>query len=675
MPGHSYGWTRPRWGAAIGEPVFHPPRRLLRALPPAADMRSAMPPIYDQGQLGSCFPAGTRIRMADGSNKPIETVRLLDEVLTAEGRTGKVLHTMARPEARGLIHLKLWGHNFLRLTAEHPVLTTRGYVAAGQLSRDDWVALPRYLPARTVLLVTEQHVTWRERIRNCGKRNYAGVSGRGGVSVSVKAVPDVIRLTPAFGRILGLFLSEGNTDKNKVVWTFSAEEEHTLATELVRLLGSELGIEGRIQRRGNGAVKVNVYGTAWAKLFESLCSTGAGMKRLHQDISSGPTDFMDAMLQGWLDGDGHHAERGWGGVSISHDLALSMYDIAQALGRRPVINWGKATESPGVKVRQPRWTVEMASQSDNWRVRQIDSHVWRKVRGVEEEEFSGYVFNLSVEGDESYVAEGIGVHNCTANACAGAVQYDEGAEGVSPTVMPSRLFQYYNSRLIEGTTGQDAGATIQDSVKSVVQYGFAPEALWPYDVSQFATAPPQSVYQAAAGEKVTDYAAVVQTLDAIRGTLAGGRPVLYGFDVPQEFESVGPDGVMTMPPASFTPLGGHANLLVGYSDTMSANGLTGYFVTRNSWGTSWGQAGYGYMPYAFITGASCSDFWVINTVPAPAPGPTPPPPPPPTPPPPGPGQIVGGFHLARRSPAGQPILWAHPKVTLEAGNYDVSGPV
>lgn len=46
-------------------------------------------PVLDQGSLGSCFPPGTLVRMSDGSERPIEDVRLLERVLTAEGGSGR----------------------------------------------------------------------------------------------------------------------------------------------------------------------------------------------------------------------------------------------------------------------------------------------------------------------------------------------------------------------------------------------------------------------------------------------------------------------------------------------------------------------------------------------------------------------------------------------------------
>ena len=63
-------------------------------------------------------------------------------------------------------------------------------------------------------------------------------------------------------------------------------------------------------------------------------------------------------------------------------------------------------------------------------------------------------------------------------------------------------------------------------------------------------------------------------------------------------------------------LGGHAVSIVGYDDTMPVDGRSpGRFIVRNSWGTSWGDNGYFYMPYDVLkTPGMASDFWLISAV-------------------------------------------------------------
>lgn len=66
------------------------------------------------------------------------------------------------------------------------------------------------------------------------------------------------------------------------------------------------------------------------------------------------------------------------------------------------------------------------------------------------------------------------IGSCTANALAGAVQYDRLKNGQSPDFVPSRLFIYYNERVIEGDPGNDGGAQLRDGIKSLQQQGACP---------------------------------------------------------------------------------------------------------------------------------------------------------------------------------------------------------
>ena len=62
---------------------------------------------------------------------------------------------------------------------------------------------------------------------------------------------------------------------------------------------------------------------------------------------------------------------------------------------------------------------------------------------------------------------------------------------------PSRLFQYYNSRLITGNEIFDEGCTYRDAYRALAKFGFTEENLWSYDTSKFADKPIQEAYDKA----------------------------------------------------------------------------------------------------------------------------------------------------------------------------------
>lgn len=218
--------------------------------------------------------------------------------------------------------------------------------------------------------------------------------------------------------------------------------------------------------------------------------------------------------------------------------------------------------------------------------------------------------------------------SCTANSIEGGVEFLLHKLGIGsfPT---SRLFVYFQERLDQGDTKDDTGSSIRESCIAVSKYGSPPESQWPYSIANFAIKPPQSVYNDALNTRIKTYLSVAQSSDAMKSCLAAGYPIHVGFTVYTSFESaqVAATGVVPMPKSSEQVLGGHAVMVVGYDDGL------GVWLCRNSWGTSWGKAGYFTMPYNYLLSASLSsDFWTLRDFVSPAPTPTPPQPTPtPTP--------------------------------------------
>lgn len=180
----------------------------------------------------------------------------------------------------------------------------------------------------------------------------------------------------------------------------------------------------------------------------------------------------------------------------------------------------------------------------------------------------------------------------------------------------SRLFVYYQSRVYLNSVGIDSGAYIRDGIKSVYTYGAPLENLWPYVESKFTVRPSDAAYADAAKRKVTGYQRCID-FNSVKVALSNKFPVIVGFDVYSSFEnsSVARTGVMTYPNLKREGyIGGHAVLLVGYNDNFRGT-RKGYFIAKNSWGSSWGDKGYFYMPYQVIQNTSMSDdFWLISSV-------------------------------------------------------------
>jgi len=197
--------------------------------------------------------------------------------------------------------------------------------------------------------------------------------------------------------------------------------------------------------------------------------------------------------------------------------------------------------------------------------------------------------------------------SCTANALVGALEALQ-IKDQKPLMDMSRLFVYYNERVMENTVNQDSGAQIRDGIKTLVNQGACSEKKWPYDIAKFAEKPGAACYKEGLDHQVTTYQRI-ETLDQMRACLASGFPFVFGFTVYESFESqaVAKSGILFMPKKGEKMLGGHAVLAVGYNDADKR------FIVRNSWGDTWGQKGYFTMPYDYLDNRNLSDdIWTIR---------------------------------------------------------------
>lgn len=208
--------------------------------------------------------------------------------------------------------------------------------------------------------------------------------------------------------------------------------------------------------------------------------------------------------------------------------------------------------------------------------------------------------------------------SCTGNAIAAAVQFARQKARKKPDFIPSRLFIYYNERVMEGTVDEDSGAQIRDGIKSVAKVGVCPEEShpkqpydWRYVIGKFTQKPPEACYTFAKDHQIVSYRRLTHSLTSMRACLASGYPFVFGFTVYDSFESqqVAQTGIVPLPESTENVLGGHAVLAMGYDDQVQR------FLVRNSWGTDWGQKGYFEMPYAYLADSNLADdFWTIRLV-------------------------------------------------------------
>lgn len=222
------------------------------------------------------------------------------------------------------------------------------------------------------------------------------------------------------------------------------------------------------------------------------------------------------------------------------------------------------------------------------------------------------------------------IGTCVGNGTCEVFECTEPQDG-SPRRIYSRLYVYYYGRKLEGVPAtEDSGMLIRDGIKVVASRGVCLESTWPYSDQnqQFAQTPPAACDTEAAQHKAAFYYRCagptgVASLLAMKSSIAQGFPVVFGFNVPENFMSdeCAETGILHYPGPTEKYEGGHCIVAGGYDDNMVIDGVPGAFLCRNSWGEGWGcddnggttgRRGNFWMPYRFITDAIADDPWTIR---------------------------------------------------------------
>lgn len=98
---------------------------------------------------GKCCRAGTKVMMADGTWMPIEDVEVGEKVMATDEEGNLNPEPVSAHIGEGekeLIHIETRGGKKVEVTPEHPLLTFDGWTEAGDISPDDYLAIPRTAP-------------------------------------------------------------------------------------------------------------------------------------------------------------------------------------------------------------------------------------------------------------------------------------------------------------------------------------------------------------------------------------------------------------------------------------------------------------------------------------------------------------------------------------------------
>ncbi len=383
-----------------------------------------------------CFTKGTQITTKK-NRLSIEAVKVGDAVLTHKGRYRYVYKTQKRLYTGNLYKIKVWGDatQVLNVTEEHPFLAVRrqNRNERNRVWNNEWLT-PKNLKKGDYLMMPV------DRTINSFRKRWVTIPigrGRHGYKNFLVPVPS----TKAFFRLAGYYLSEGSVSSGHYV-NFSFHENERVYIEEVKSLIREVFRENKFREvpyKKNHGVSIVVNSTLLARMFSGFFGKNASERKIPNWMLFEEPTKQKELIETFFNGDGNYYNKQFAyGLkeifrlcTISETLAYQLRNILLRLdivaslncqknrgkGRRPIYNVcisGEQAARFGSIVGQsvkPKLNLKKRAT-----MFYLDGkYAYLPIRRVTKRRVTNKpVYNFSVNGDETYVAGGLAVHNCSA---------------------------------------------------------------------------------------------------------------------------------------------------------------------------------------------------------------------------------------------------------------------
>jgi phage terminase large subunit-like protein len=441
-------YAREKWGVELLEPVGDKVSRAHSCVPCFTDgavwapFIKGYPVKWANDVITQCLVAGTLI-ITDNGVIPIEDICVGDRVLTHKGRFRPVLATGNR-KATQLINIQPSRLDALTLTAEHPFYAVHQDMFRKKVSAPTWVmagdlvsrkyrkvtrggkvfaeAYPSPCHAVTLPVIQREQpideIDLREWATLPSGKDYEFIDDGEFMRTShwrSQSMRWKQPLDKAFGRIIGLFLAEGCGRRNQVSWSFHVKET-TYIKEVRDFVEKRLGCRSFTGTQKNCTV---VY--ANLPLIESFFlefGSYAHDKRIPAWVWNATDEFIDGIVDGYMDGDGHEQKNRRTATTVSSSLAWGIRLLALRVGKRASVRVSREAGEHLIggrmcKTRKVYSVGFVVERENDGSAKIVDNLAAYSVMKSTKIKRKGLVYNLHVAEDESYCTTGGLVHNCS----------------------------------------------------------------------------------------------------------------------------------------------------------------------------------------------------------------------------------------------------------------------
>lgn len=567
-------------------------------LPAKIDMREkGIVSVYNQLNFGSCHVEGTEILTQKGW-KDFRDISFVDKLATVNPENNELYYELPnnifKIDYEGDLIVCNKNQLQFKVTPEHKMLVRKWDTKTTKLSDKYDFVDAKDLGFNTGLMTQIVYKDYED---------IKSITLKASPSKSKRYSEDLIIDMETWVKFLGIYIAEGTLIKNcyRIQLAAFKEREKTF----IKTLLNEIGVTYQEytdrfyfadKRIYNAIIE---YGLQYKKSFDKFTP---------EFIFNLSPKLIKDFLEGHFMGDGSFSV-----VKTHYTSSPQLADDIQRL----IFLSGKKS---GLHSRLPRYSImkdgrEVRGKHPEYSIsvhEQVGLSIDKK-ECITTEHYKGKVYCAEVPTYHTLVTRYNGKilisGNCVSNAVCFVTQQKIGK--LSNIDELSRFFLYYNARvLIEGSKpNEDTGLMIRDGFLSLKKYGTLLETKYPYIDKNFAKKPTKTNYKTALKLSGFTFYSVPQTLKQLKIALYYNKPIVFGFNVYESFESdeVAKTGIVPIPKKGEILLGGHCMTIIGYDDEKQC------FIVRNSWGEDWGDKGYCYFPYDMIINTKlCSDFAVLD---------------------------------------------------------------
>lgn len=397
----------------------------------------------------NCLTPETLITMADGTLKEIKDIKVGDMVLSARGVPRRVNELYIREKNGPINRIRVTGAtDSIRVTDGHgiPTISRAAWNSASKKYRWDSTAdavdMVKFASSLEPEKVMAGDMKKGAMLQRPIARAVSIDSDLDGVDMAwflgyYAAEGCIARSQKQYKKKDGSVSKYGEPKPSTVILTQNMDEV-VLAEAVNDFALKRFGKPAKIDEnyRDSKARRISIYVKRLARICDKHVPGVATTKRLSAEIMAMPTDWQSRFIAGWLDGDGCVSSSGKEegkvrGNTSSRHLALQMQMIMHRLGIRCNANKGvqqgdlggkgnayyelsiASSESAavaGLRVKSERQAVGAAPGVI------VGDTVHVNVASVVAEQYTGKVYNINVDVDHSYVANGVGVLNSNGDA-------------------------------------------------------------------------------------------------------------------------------------------------------------------------------------------------------------------------------------------------------------------